>query len=313
VSRPAPIALGIDVGGTKTLFAIVDVTSGAIAERHRIETPRGEKSGEEFLQRVEARARDFVSASSAGSVSAVGLGICELVDLKGHVKSGHRVHWRGLPVRERLSAIAPTIVESDVRAAALAEAHFGAGRDYRDFLYVNIGTGISTCLVIDREPYAGARGHALVIASAPSAMLCRHCGEMHDIILEDVASGAGLAQRYREKTGLPEADSGSVLANAEAGDLQARQMIEEATALLGSALGMVIGVLDPEALIIGGGLGSSTGFYWDQLESKIRRHIWSTETRKLAIRRAELGGEAGVIGAAFAGYRAQTISSPKLR
>lgn len=313
MSRPAPIALGVDVGGTKTLFAMVDVTSGRIAEELRIETPRGEKSGEGFLQRVETEAGDFVRASSAGSVSAVGLGICELVDRNGAVKSGHRVHWQGLPVREKLSAIAPAIVESDVRAAALAEAHFGAGRDYRDFLYVNIGTGISTCLVIEREPYAGARGHALVIASAPSAMLCPRCGELHDVVLEDIAGGAGLAQRYREKTGLSTEDSGTVLANAESGDLQARQVIEEATALLGSALGMAIGVLDPEALIIGGGLGSSRGFYWEQLESKVRRHIWSTETRRLAISRAELGGEAGVIGAAFAGYRAQTISSPKLR
>jgi glucokinase len=313
VSRPAPIALGIDVGGTKTLFAIVDVTSGRIAEEFRIETPQGERSGEDFLERVETQARDFVNASSAGSVSTIGLGVCELVDLNGAVKSGHRVHWHGLAVREKLNAIAPAIVESDVRAAALAEAHFGAGRDYRDFLYVNIGTGISTCLVIDREPYAGARGHALVIASAPSAMLCSNCGQLHDLILEEIASGAGLAARYREKAGVASADAGDVLINAESGDLQARQVIEEATALLGSALGMVIGVLDPEALIIGGGLGSSTGFYREQLESKIRRHIWSTETRKLAIRRSELGGEAGVIGAAFAGYRAHTISSPKLR
>lgn len=313
MNRPAPIALGIDVGGTKTLFANVDVTSGGIAELHRIETPQGEKSGEGFLKRVETQARDFVSASSAGSVSAVGLGICELVDRDGAIKSAHRVHWQGLPVREKLSAIAPAIVDSDVRAAALAEAHFGAGRDYRDFLYVNIGTGISTCLVIEHEPYPGARGHALVIASAPSTMLCPDCGHLHDVILEDIAGGAGLAARYRKLSSSALVDAKDVLANAEAGDAAARQAIEEAAALLGSALGMAIGMLDPEALIIGGGLGSSGGFYWQRLESEIRRHIWSVETRKLAIRQSELGSEAGVIGAAFAGYRAQTISSPKLR
>ena len=104
MSRPAPIALGIDVGGTKTLFAIVDVTSGGVAEQRRIETPRGAESGESFLQRVESEAREFVNSSSAGSVSAIGLGICELVDRDGGVKSAHRVHWQGLPVREALSA-----------------------------------------------------------------------------------------------------------------------------------------------------------------------------------------------------------------
>jgi glucokinase len=313
VSRPAPIALGIDVGGTKTLFAIVDVTSGAIAEQRRIETPQGVASGENFLYRVESEARAFIGASSAGSVSAIGLGICELVDRNGAVKSGHRVHWQGLPVRETISRIAPAIVESDVRTAALAEAHFGAGGNYRDFLYVNIGTGISSCLVIDRVPYAGTRGHALVIASAPSTMLCPDCGGLHNVILEDVAGGAGLAARYRKKSGSAAADASEVLRKADAGDSDARRVVEEATALLASALGMAIGILDPEAVIIGGGLGSSTGFYWQRLESEIRRHIWSAETRELAIRQAELGGEAGVIGAAFAGYSAQTISSPKLR
>ena len=313
MSNPAPIALGIDVGGTKTLFAIVDVTSGSIAEELRIETPQGEGSGKAFLQRVESHARDLVSSSSAGSVSAIGLGICELVNRDGEVKSRHRVHWQGLPVRETFAAIAPVIVESDVRAAALAEAHFGAGRDYRDFLYVNIGTGVSTCLVIDREPYAGARGHALVIASAPSTMLCTDCGHLHEVVLEDVAGGAGLAARYREKAGIAVTNATDVLTSAEAGDLQARQVIGEATALLGSALGMAIGVLDPEALVIGGGLGTSSGYYWERLESQIRRHIWSTETRKLEIRQAERGAQAGAVGAALAGYRTQTISSPKLR
>ena len=261
----------------------------------------------------ESQSREFVSASGAGSVSAIGLGICELVDRDGEVKSGHRVHWQGLPVRERFSAIAPSFVDSDVRTAALAEAHFGAGRDFRDFLYVNIGTGISTCLVLDREPYAGSRGHALVIASAPSTMLCPDCGHLHDVILEDVAGGAGLVARYRERSGDAAANATDVLAHAEAGDPDARLVIEEAAVLLGSALGMAVGMLDPEALVIGGGLGSSSGFYWERLESQIRRHIWSAETRKLSIRQAELGARAGVIGAAFAGYRAQAISSPKLR
>ena len=95
------------------------------------------------MQRVESTAREFIAHSSAGSVSAIGLGICELVDREGRVVSGHRVHWqRTAGARETESQLLQATVESDVRAAALAEAHFGAGRDYRDFLFVNIGTGI---------------------------------------------------------------------------------------------------------------------------------------------------------------------------
>jgi len=313
VSLPAPIALGIDVGGTKTSFAIVDVTSGRIAEEHRIETPQGDASGKAFLAQVEITAGDFISSSSAGSVSAIGLGVCELVDREGMVKSSHRVHWQELAVREQLSRIAPAVVESDVRAAALAEAYYGAGRGYREFLYLNIGTGISSAWVADGRPHAGARGHALVIASAPMTALCPECGRLHDTVLEDMAGGAALVTRYHAKSGLAVSGANEVIALAEAGDANAREVVAEATAVLGSALGMAIGMLDPEALIIGGGLGSSSGLYWEQLKAETRRHIWSDETRQLDIKQAELGAKAGVIGAARAGYMGQGISSPKLR
>jgi len=77
------------------------------------------------------------------------------------------------------------------------------------------------------------------------------------------------------------------------------------------ALGQAIGILDPHALIIGGGHGATSGYYWERLEAEIRRHIWSEDARRLDIKQAMLGADAGVIGAALAGY--QGISSPKLR
>lgn len=313
MSRPAPFVLGIDIGGTKTSFAIVDVTSGGVAEEKTIPTPQGDASGRDFLQRVETTARELIAHSSVGSVSAIGLGICELVDRDGHVVSGHRVFWKGLPIKERLSFIAPSVVESDVRAAALAEARFGAGRRYQDFLFLNIGTGVSTCWVKDGEPHGGAHGHALVIASAPTTTLCPVCGKLHDMVLEDMAGGAGLVMRYHEKTGIAVADAGGVISRAESGNAVATGIIAEAAAMLGSALGLAIGILDPHALVIGGGIGSADNLYARSIETEARRHIWSSETRNLPILRAALGADAGVIGAALSAYVAQGISSPKLR
>ena len=105
-------------------------------------------------------------------------------------------------MRERLSRIAPAIIESDVRAAALAEAHFGAGRDYLDFLYLEYRYWHQQLLGLRiARPHAGARGHALVLASAPTTALCPDCGRLHDTVLEDMAGGAGLVMRYDEKTG----------------------------------------------------------------------------------------------------------------
>jgi glucokinase len=313
MSRPAPYALGIDIGGTKTSFAIVDVTSGGVAEEKTIPTPQGDASGVDFLQRVETTARELIAHSSVGSVSALGLGICELVDRDGRVVSGHRVFWKGLPIKERLSLIAPSAIESDVRAAALAEARFGAGRHFPDFLFLNIGTGVSTCWVKDGEPHAGAHGHALVVASAPTTTLCPVCGKLHDIVLEDMAGGAGLIMRYHKMTGIAVVDAGGVISRAEAGDSTATRIIADAAAMLGSAIGLAIGMLDPHALVIGGGIGSADNLYVRSLEMEARRHIWSDETRKLPILRAALGADAGVVGAALSAYQAQGISSPKLR
>jgi glucokinase len=136
---------------------------------------------------------------------------------------------------------------------------------------------------------------------------------MHDTVLEDMAGGAGLMMRYHQKTGVALADAGGVISRAESGDASATRIITDAAAMLGSAIGLAIGMLDPHALVIGGGIGSADNLYVRSLETEVRRHIWSNETRKLPILRAALGADAGVVGAALAAYQAQGISSPKLR
>src|SRR6185295_1771091 len=88
-------------------------------------------------------------------VIRIGVGVPQLVDNDGRICSAYNFDWTDLPVRERLSTLAPTTIESDVRAAARAEARFGAGKGRGIFAYVTIGTGVSYCLVIDGRPHAG--------------------------------------------------------------------------------------------------------------------------------------------------------------
>jgi glucokinase len=235
------------------------------------------------------------------------VGLAELVDLEGNVTSAHTLDWRGLPVQALFSQLAPAVVESDVRAPALAEALLGAGRPFRLFLYVTIGTGISCCLVQEGQPYAGARGGALVMASSPFSAICPACGSLLQPVTEEIASGPALVARYRARLG-PEADPSltqaeAVIAAAGQGDRRAIEVIETAGLALGSSLGLVINVLDPEAVVIGGGLGSAGGFYWDSLVAATRQHIWSEVARTLPILPAALGPEAGLIGAAATAWK----------
>ncbi len=289
--------LGIDIGGTSTRLGLVDPETGRICERASLATPPREAAGQGFLDAVVDAAADLASRAP---IAGIGLGICELVSVDGRIESGHRVPWQGLSVADRLGGIAPVTIESDVRAAARAEARFGAGRGFEPFLYLNIGTGVSAVLVQSGVLYRGAHGHGLVIASGPTMSVCPHCGERHEAVLEDIAGGAGLTAAYVRASGDTAATMPLILSRAAAGEPLAHRIVATAAEALGSALGPLLGLTDPAALVIGGGLGTVPGPYFDGLVPAIRHHVWSEKTRAIPILRAALGGDAGLIGAALA-------------
>jgi glucokinase len=169
--------VGLDIGGTKIVGGIVRLPGGDVLAKQVIPT-RPQRSGEVVLQDVVSLTRQLCgeAARMGVEIEGIGAGVAELVDQQGHITSGHTIRWSGVPVREALSELAPAVVESDVRAAALAEANLGAGRPFRVFVYVTVGTGISCCLVQDGKPYAGARGGALFFASSPMTTTCTECG-----------------------------------------------------------------------------------------------------------------------------------------
>jgi glucokinase len=270
---PEPAAIGIDVGGTK--IAVGSVFGDGRLE-HRTE-----------LATAGATLRDVAAAAGRiadqTDVAGVGVGICELVDNEGLVRSAATVPWTTAELRAALGELGPVTVEADVRAASVAEARFGAGRPFSTFVYLTIGTGISHCLVQDGEPYRGAHGYAQLSGSAEISFRCPHCGEPVRLSTEDVASGAALAR--------------------------AGAVDEEAIASLGSLLALLVNVLDPEAVIVGGGLGTARGAYWSGLVRATREHVWAADVRELPIVQAGLGPDSGVIGAGWLGLRARERES----
>jgi glucokinase len=284
--------IGIDVGGTKIASGLVQFPSGALTHKRMLPTlPR--RGGKPVLQDVLAMAQQLMadSANDGVRVAGIGLGICELVDPRGNITSDFTVKWKGVPVQARLSEIAPATVESDVRAHAKAEALFGEGRHYRDFVFLSVGTGISSCLVQNGVPYAGARGNALVCATSPLTLYLED-GTSVSQVMEEFSSGSGIAQRF----GVERAEA--VFAAAAGGDTRALHVLESAGAALGNTVAFLANVLDPEAIVVGGGLGSAGGPFWQRFIAVTREHIWSNDTRALPIVKAALGNDAGIIGAA---------------
>lgn len=299
-SRPGFEAfIGLDVGGTKIAGGVVTLPKGTVHVRHTIPT-HPERGGAAVLNEVEHLAQRLAAEAIALrlEVEGVGLGLCELVSPTGEIFSANCVDWRGLPVREQLSAIAPVVLEADVRAAALAEARLGEGRSFRQFLYVTVGTGIASCLMLEGRPYLGARGATGTMASSPLRVLCDSCGHLTRRTLEETASGPALIARFRSAGGTA-AHGRDVLQAAAAGDGRAVEVISTAAEALGSQIAQMIGVLDPEAVIIGGGLGGAGEPFWSPLESAIRRCVWADLQRDLPILKAAMGEDAGWIGAAL--------------
>jgi len=294
----AGCVLGIDVGGTKIAAGVVDVATGAILARETIATAAA-RDGAAILDDTVALARRLMAAS-AQPVVRIGVGVPQLVDVTGRIRSAYNFDWRDAPVRERLSALAPATVESDVRAAALAEAVVGAGRPYRQFAYVTIGTGLSYCLVLDGKPYAGANGFAIHFASSALQVICTACGAVNRPVLEDIAAGPALAAAYRRRSGRDARGAEAVLSVAAAGDADAIGVIDEAADQLGPLVALIVNMLDPAAIVLGGGLGLAAGLYRDRLVATVRAHIWAAACRDLPILPAQLGSDAGIVGAALA-------------
>jgi glucokinase len=209
----------------------------------------------------------------------------------------------GVPIAERFGVIAPAAVESDVRAAALAEALFGNGKPFGVFVYVTVGTGISHTLVQHGRPFAGARGNAIVMASGGFTTHCPHCGVGSDFVLEEFASGPALVRRYNQLTERHVKRGHEVFEAALQDDPAAISVLATAGDALGNMVGVLVNILDPDAVVVGGGLGMAGGIYWDNFEAAVRSHIWFEGARNLPVLRGALGVDAGIVGAAAVAWQ----------
>lgn len=288
------LSIGIDVGGTKIAAGLVDPATGERSGERIVPTP---ERGSDILKTCAHLAAALI-AEAPRRVGSIGIGIPEIVDPGGMPVSGERVDFRTLEVAAAFAGMPPAMLESDVRAAARGEARFGAGTAFRHWVYVSIGTGISSAIVTDGEPMVGARGAALVLASGAISFTCPECHGVHRFTLEENASGPAMAARWADVHEHPTATTHDAINAAMSGRQGAECIVLPAIATLGGAIGWLVNVTDPEAVILGGGLGTAGGWWGENLEAAIREHIWYPPARGMPIMAAGLGAAAGWVGAA---------------
>lgn len=265
-------AIGLDVGGSKLAACLLDVERGTVVNSTKVATDPW-RGGEAVLEAcVELIDRIMTGCDVADGRPPLGIGVCELVDRAGRITSAASIDWRHIDLKRAFSAHPTMVVESDVRAAAVGEARLGAGQGCSEFVYLNVGTGISFALVLNGSPYPGARGNALILGAPP---------------VEGYSSGAALA----ELGGVGRAEE--VFASLTAADI-----VQRAGDQLGRAMAWLVNALDPEMIIIGGGLGMRAD-YRAAVTTAMRQHIEAEASRNVDVVPAALGADAGAIGAAL--------------
>jgi glucokinase len=296
--------LGVDVGGT-VIKSLASRRDREVVLRDRTPTLAGE-GPEAVISRIADWCAGLAAKTSAATGSppaALGLAVPGVVDeAAGVARFAANIGWHDVPLRELLSDRLglPVALVHDVRSAGLAERVVGAGRGSRDFLLVQIGTGIAGALVLDGLPYAGAHGLGgelghLTVDPAGAACGCGGRG-----CLETIASASAVARRYRQLSGCPGVSAAEVAERAAAGEAAAVQAWDEAVAALAAALAWYQGVLDPGLVVLGGGLASAGQILLGPLRDKLAASLSFQRMPDIAV--SPLGEEAACHGAALAAW-----------
>ena len=277
-------AMGVDVGGTKIAGGIVEA-DGGIRGEETVATPHhgDDRSASEVLTLIGRLARR--AAAKGVAVERAGVGVPEYVTPQGQVNSA-----LVLPSMRALPAVTKSglgvVIDSDVRCAARAEARFGHGRSRDSFVFAIIGTGISSTLVINGRLWPGHRGEAIALGELgvdPSLALRPDAPPT----VEEQASGRAIGAVADAKAGrVDPAGTAAIRARIEA----------RAGEIVATALQSAVHLLDPAAVIVGGGLGTSSGTFFDSL-SRHYRELTAGRPDPPPLMQARLGTRAGVIGA----------------
>lgn len=303
----------VDLGGSKILSVIARPDGSRLGEDRR--TTEAQEGPEAVLERIVASIDGALEEADVGRGELAALGVCSPgpCDIEAGVigSAPNLPGWHDVPIcrylEDRLGV--PAVLENDATAAALGEHVFGAGRGCRHMVYITVSTGIGGGLIINGKLYRGASGTAGEIGHItidPDGPLCG-CGNYG--CLEAFASGVALAAqgealiahgaspllaRLAQQEG--GVTGGTVCRAAEQGDLEARRIVERAGYYLGIGLAAYVNVLNPEAIIIGGGLAKVGELLFGPARAEMEKRAFTEPVAAVRLERAALGDYVGVMG-----------------
>lgn len=282
--------LGVDLGGTAIKLGRFAPDGSCLASAS-IPTPQP-STPEAVVRAIVAAIAELDPDHQA---IAIGVGTPGPADATGRIArvAINLQGWHDVPLADWLEAKTelPTVIANDANCAGLGEAWLGAGRWFRDLILLTLGTGVGGAIVLNGTLFTGHHGTAGelgLITLNPEGPLCNSGNQGS---LEQYAS----VQAIRRRTGLEPSEVGAL---AMAGDAQALEFWQTYGKELGAGLASLLYVLTPEAVIIGGGVSASAAFFFPAMQAEIERRVLPSSRAGLQILKAELGNQAGMVGAA---------------
>ena len=291
--------VGIDLGGTK-IEGVVLAEDSSILARKRISTPRDESSDLEY-KAILTSIRKLIEQLETDTCTSGSIGIGTpgtISSVTGLMKNSNTVCLNGKPLQidienclERKVRIA-----NDANCFSLSEAHNGAGREYPSIFGIIMGTGVGGGVVINSQIHAGAMGiagewgHNPLLEHGPAC----YCGR--NGCVETLISGPGFSADYERAGGIPASNPAEIIKYAEQGDNVAIHCVERFLNHFGRAVASVVNILDPHAIVLGGGL-SNLDILYDRGRKAIEPHIFN-DSFTTPILKNHHGDSSGVLGAA---------------
>lgn len=321
-----PYVLGIDIGGTNTVFGIVDAR-GAVIASGSIKTKKHNKV-EDYIDELHQEAQKLIDAYDAtDKVHGIGIGAPNANYFTGMIEDGVNLPWpTPVPFAQLLSDKfgIPVAITNDANAAAIGEMTYGAARGLKDFIMITLGTGVGSGIVINgqlvygHDGFAGELGH--VIVKRNNGRLCG-CGRAG--CLETYCSATGVARTAREfleirtepsvlrDIPVDAITSKDVYDAAMNGDKISKEIFEYTGTILGEALADFTAFSSPEAFVLFGGLAKSGELLLKPLRESMERNMLSIYKGKVKVLLSELReADAAVLGASALGWEAKPATAP---
>src|ERR1700722_1126868 len=312
------LVVGVDIGGTKVAAGLVN-RNGEIKKQIRTPMAANGDAGEGLAAVISAI--DLLLDYDADARNLIrGIGICApgpLDPATGIVINPPNVPcWRNFPLAYEVEKVyrVPVKVENDANAAALAEAYWGAGRGYRHIFYAGIGTGIGTGIVFAGRIYNGRTGAA---AEGGHMSIDYHgplCGCGKPGCIEVLAAGPAIGRRARAKLASEPSPRSAILDLAQgnihdvtsemvgqayaAGDPLGKQVLQETVQLLSLWLSNIVDLLEPDAIIIGGGVAAMLNPFFGEISKWLSEYCINSRCQEIPLLKAHYGADAGIAGGA---------------